>query len=88
MDQLKLKLINSFICLQYCDYCEKGIEGRSHPAENAIDGSERWWQSPPLSRGAKYNEINLTIDLGQVGSFNNFHARNKVQLLPYMESCP
>lgn len=27
---------------------------------------ETWWQSPPLSRGMKYNEVNLTIDLGQV----------------------
>jgi len=39
-----------------------------HPAEHAIDGSERWWQSPPLSRGVKYNEVNLTIDLGQVNA--------------------
>ena len=37
-----------------------------HPPEYAIDGSERWWQSPPLSRGMDYNEVNLTIDLGQV----------------------
>ncbi|XP_014485447.1 PREDICTED: laminin subunit alpha isoform X2 [Dinoponera quadriceps] len=26
---------------------------------------ETWWQSPPLSRGMKYNEVNLTINLGQ-----------------------
>lgn len=35
---------------------------------NAIDGTERWWQSPPLSRGLEYNEVNVTLDLGQVGS--------------------
>lgn len=34
---------------------------------NAIDGTERWWQSPPLSRGLEYNEVNVTLDLGQVG---------------------
>jgi len=44
------------------------MDGRMHPAEHAIDGSERWWQSPPLSRGVKYNEVNLTIDLGQVNA--------------------
>lgn len=33
---------------------------------NAIDGTERWWQSPPLSRGLGYNEVDVTLDLGQV----------------------
>lgn len=33
---------------------------------NAIDGTERWWQSPPLSRGLVHNEVNVTLDLGQV----------------------
>lgn len=47
---------------QQCDYCTE----LSHPVEYAIDGSEKWWQSPPLSRGMKYNEVNLTIDFGQV----------------------
>lgn len=37
-----------------------------HPPEFAVDGMETWWQSPPLSRGTKYNEVDLTIDLGQV----------------------
>lgn len=46
-----------------------------HPPEFAADGMETWWQSPPLSRGMKYNEVNLTIDLGQVSTdylFDNF----------------
>lgn len=47
---------------QQCDYCSVD----SHPVENAIDGTEKWWQSPPLSRGMKFNEVNLTIDFGQV----------------------
>lgn len=51
--------------LQQCDYCTP----ESHPVEYAIDGSEKWWQSPPLSRGMKYNEVNLTINFGQVSTF-------------------
>lgn len=51
---------------QICDYCNPAILEKTHPAEYAIDGTENWWQSPPLSRGMKYNEVNLTIDFGQV----------------------
>ncbi|XP_055387187.1 laminin subunit alpha [Condylostylus longicornis] len=50
---------------QICDYCDLSNPDLSHPPENAIDGKETWWQSPPLSRGMKYNEVNLTIDFGQ-----------------------
>ncbi|XP_058457360.1 laminin subunit alpha [Malaya genurostris] len=50
---------------QVCDVCDPNIADKSHPAEYAIDGTENWWQSPPLSRGMKYNEVNLTIDFGQ-----------------------
>lgn len=39
---------------------------KAHPVGSAIDGTERWWQSPPLSRGLVYNEVNVTLDLGQV----------------------
>lgn len=49
-----------------CDYCDPNRPDRAHPAEYAIDGTSNWWQSPPLSRGMKYNEVNLTIDFGQV----------------------
>jgi laminin alpha 3/5 len=51
---------------QSCDLCDPTNPERSHPPEYAIDGTENWWQSPPLSRGMKYNEVNLTIDFGQV----------------------
>ena len=54
---------------QYCDVCDPNIPGKSHPPEYAIDGTERWWQSPPLSRGMRYNEVNLTINFGQVRIF-------------------
>ncbi|XP_071940937.1 laminin-like protein epi-1 [Antedon mediterranea] len=50
---------------QYCDSCEMTDLLSRHPVEYAIDGTERWWQSPPLSRGSTYNAVNVTIDLGQ-----------------------
>lgn len=50
---------------QVCDVCEPSKVDKRHPPEYAIDGKETWWQSPPLSRGMKYNEVNLTIDFGQ-----------------------
>ncbi|XP_053429462.1 laminin subunit alpha-5 isoform X2 [Nycticebus coucang] len=51
---------------QYCDICTAANSNKAHPVTNAIDGTERWWQSPPLSRGLEYNEVNVTLDLGQV----------------------
>ncbi|XP_034027667.1 laminin subunit alpha-5 [Thalassophryne amazonica] len=51
---------------QYCDICSQGDGDRGHPITNAIDGTERWWQSPPLSRSTEYNEVNVTLDLGQL----------------------
>lgn len=51
---------------QVCDVCNSANPEKAHPANNAIDGTEKWWQSPPLSRGNGYNKVNMTIDLGQV----------------------
>ncbi|XP_075996567.1 laminin subunit alpha-5-like, partial [Genypterus blacodes] len=50
---------------QYCDICSHGDSDRAHPITNAIDGTERWWQSPPLSRNTEFNQVNVTLDLGQ-----------------------
>ncbi|XP_034947491.1 laminin subunit alpha [Chelonus insularis] len=50
---------------QVCDVCDPSVPEKFHPPEHAVDGAETWWQSPPLSRGMKYNEVNLTINLGQ-----------------------
>ncbi|XP_076440495.1 laminin subunit alpha-like [Babylonia areolata] len=50
---------------QLCDYCNPGISQQDHRPKYATDGTERWWQSPPLSRGVQYNQVNLTIHLGQ-----------------------
>ncbi|XP_076132765.1 laminin subunit alpha-5 isoform X1 [Alosa pseudoharengus] len=51
---------------QYCDICTVDDSNQAHPITNAIDGTERWWQSPPLSRSVEYNEVNVTLDLGQL----------------------
>ncbi|XP_022533328.2 laminin subunit alpha-5 isoform X2 [Astyanax mexicanus] len=51
---------------QYCDTCDSADSNRAHPITNAIDGTERWWQSPPLSRSTEYNQVNVTLDLGQL----------------------
>uniref|UniRef100_A0A8K9UV88 Laminin subunit alpha-5 n=1 Tax=Oncorhynchus mykiss TaxID=8022 RepID=A0A8K9UV88_ONCMY len=51
---------------QYCDTCAMGDSDRAHPISNAIDGTERWWQSPPLSRSTDFNQVNVTLDLGQL----------------------
>ncbi|XP_050097931.1 laminin subunit alpha isoform X1 [Anopheles aquasalis] len=50
---------------QVCDVCDPSDPEKNHPPEYAIDGTQNWWQSPPLSRGMKYNEVNLTIDFDQ-----------------------
>ncbi|CAH2284950.1 laminin subunit alpha-3 [Pelobates cultripes] len=51
---------------QPCDFCYSADPNKAHPVSNAIDGTEQWWQSPPLSLGLQYNEVNVTIDLGQL----------------------
>lgn len=60
------------IAQQVCDYCDPSVPDRSHPPEYAIDGTSNWWQSPPLSRGMKFNEVNLTIDFGQVSTYEAY----------------
>ena len=54
---------------QLCDFCNPRDPDQAHPSEQALDGTERWWQSPPLSRGLEFNKVNLTINLGQVKHF-------------------
>jgi laminin alpha 3/5 len=49
-----------------CDRCIPDSYSRDHAIKYAVDGSEKWWQSPPLSRGLNYQRVNITINLGQV----------------------
>ncbi|XP_063079841.1 laminin subunit alpha-2 [Engraulis encrasicolus] len=37
-----------------------------HPIEYAIDGTNRWWQSPSIKNGMVYHYVTLTLDLKQV----------------------
>ncbi|MBN3307029.1 LAMA1 protein, partial [Amia calva] len=37
-----------------------------HPITNAIDGTNRWWQSPSIKNGRQYHWVTITLDLRQV----------------------
>merc|ERR1712008_611834 len=53
---------------QVCDVCHAPDAGddKSHPGSNAVDGDrDTWWQSPTISRGLKYNRIDMSINLQQ-----------------------
>ncbi|VDK75274.1 unnamed protein product [Litomosoides sigmodontis] len=49
---------------QMCDFCQSN-SSFAHPATNMVDGRASWWQSPPLSRGMQYNQVNISINLEQ-----------------------
>ncbi|KAK3781049.1 hypothetical protein RRG08_046352 [Elysia crispata] len=51
-----------------CDICDARSENPAlrHPISNAVDGSQRWWQSPTLANGPEYNYVTITLDLQQV----------------------
>ncbi|KAK7503934.1 hypothetical protein BaRGS_00004666, partial [Batillaria attramentaria] len=53
---------------RHCDVCDSRSENEAqrHPITNAIDGSNRWWQSPTLTNGAQYNFVTITLDLGLI----------------------
>ncbi|KAJ8270754.1 hypothetical protein GJAV_G00118850 [Gymnothorax javanicus] len=37
-----------------------------HPIQYAIDGTNRWWQSPSIKNGMEYHYVTITLDLQQV----------------------
>ncbi|KAM8846710.1 LOW QUALITY PROTEIN: laminin subunit alpha-2 [Synchiropus picturatus] len=37
-----------------------------HPIQYAIDGTNRWWQSPSIKNGMQYHYVTITLDLKQV----------------------
>ncbi|XP_060769556.1 laminin subunit alpha-2 [Neoarius graeffei] len=37
-----------------------------HPIKFAIDGTNRWWQSPSIKNGMDYHYVTITLDLQQV----------------------
>lgn len=48
-----------------CDARSESSEHR-HPIINAIDGTNKWWQSPTLQNGKHYEWVTITVDLKQV----------------------
>ncbi|XP_066271322.1 laminin subunit alpha-2-like [Branchiostoma lanceolatum] len=49
-----------------CSVCDDNDPYLRHPIENAIDGTNSWWQSPTISQGRQYNWVTITLDLGQI----------------------
>uniref|UniRef100_A0A3Q2P2M9 Laminin N-terminal domain-containing protein n=1 Tax=Fundulus heteroclitus TaxID=8078 RepID=A0A3Q2P2M9_FUNHE len=44
----------------HCPRCDR------HPITNAIDGTNRWWQSPSIKNGRQFHWITITLDLKQI----------------------
>ncbi|XP_071006528.1 laminin subunit alpha-2 isoform X1 [Oncorhynchus clarkii lewisi] len=51
-----------------CRICNDNSERQfeRHPIEYAIDGTNRWWQSPSIKNGMDYHYVTVTLDLQQV----------------------
>uniref|UniRef100_A0A3Q2DG06 Laminin, alpha 1 n=1 Tax=Cyprinodon variegatus TaxID=28743 RepID=A0A3Q2DG06_CYPVA len=52
----------------HCPKCDANsvLSKERHPITNAIDGTNRWWQSPSIKNGRQFNWITITLDLKQV----------------------
>ncbi|GCB60893.1 hypothetical protein scyTo_0014245 [Scyliorhinus torazame] len=48
-----------------CDLKSRNPKER-HSITNAIDGTNRWWQSPSIQNGMVYHHVTITLDLKQV----------------------
>ncbi|KAG2468385.1 LAMA1 protein, partial [Polypterus senegalus] len=53
-----------------CRYCDTKSSNpyERHPITHAIDGTNRWWQSPSIQNGMDYHYVTITLDLRQVGT--------------------
>ncbi|XP_058469730.1 laminin subunit alpha-2 isoform X2 [Solea solea] len=49
-----------------CRICNDRNPIERHPIEYAIDGTNRWWQSPSIKNGMEYHSVTITLDLKQV----------------------
>uniref|UniRef100_A0A3B4FBW2 Laminin subunit alpha 1 n=1 Tax=Pundamilia nyererei TaxID=303518 RepID=A0A3B4FBW2_9CICH len=52
----------------HCLKCDANsvLSRERHPITNAIDGTNRWWQSPSIKNGQQFHWITITLDLKQV----------------------
>ncbi|OQV23620.1 Laminin subunit alpha-2 [Hypsibius exemplaris] len=50
-----------------CGICDANSSdpAKRHPIEDAIDGSPRWWQSPSVANGNRYEYVTVIIDMRQ-----------------------
>ena len=48
-----------------CGTCDSRspYSGERHPITHAIDGSNKWWQSPTLNNGAEFNWVTVHLTL-------------------------
>ncbi|KHJ44979.1 hypothetical protein D918_04790 [Trichuris suis] len=49
-----------------CDVCDNSNPLKRHPIEFAVDGTNRYWQSPTIASGLNYEWVTITLDLRQV----------------------
>ncbi|UYV76882.1 K02A2.6-like, partial [Cordylochernes scorpioides] len=49
-----------------CSVCDASDPNKRHPITNAIDGTNRWWQSPSLQNGKHFQWVTITLDLRQL----------------------
>lgn len=66
---------------QVDDDCHVSQSTERHPIEYAIDGTNRWWQSPSIKNGMDYHSVTITLDLKQVA---NKHLYTFTILLLYI----
>ncbi|KFD56293.1 hypothetical protein M513_02748 [Trichuris suis] len=48
-----------------CDVCDNSNPLKRHPIEFAVDGTNRYWQSPTIASGLNYEWVTITLDLRQ-----------------------
>jgi len=61
-----------------CGVCDASSANERHPIDFAIDGSNRWWQSPTIANGRQFNWVTITLDLKQVGSLYTLNFFNYI----------
>ena len=49
-----------------CGVCDTQDPDKAHPPSLALDGSDRWWQSPTLQYSPAYQHVSLTINLKKI----------------------
>ncbi|XP_078018932.1 laminin subunit alpha-1 [Epinephelus lanceolatus] len=52
----------------HCARCDANsvLSKERHPITNAIDGTNRWWQSPSIKNGREFHWTTITLDLKQI----------------------